>query len=72
LQFWWGEATDEPVLVRSGSRGRSPHQPAKIVGLPFPIENQAFAQNRLFCLLRQDRWFQTGTLDDIHKIEKQL
>ncbi len=23
---WWGEATDEPFLVRGGSRGRSPHQ----------------------------------------------
>ncbi|HEX9048663.1 MAG TPA: nucleotidyltransferase family protein [Verrucomicrobiae bacterium] len=33
---------------------------------------QALAQNRLFCLPHQGRWFQTGTLADIHKTEEAL
>jgi MurNAc alpha-1-phosphate uridylyltransferase len=34
--------------------------------------HQALAQNRLFCLPHQGRWFQTGTLADIRKAEEQL
>ena len=33
---------------------------------------QALAQNRLFCLTHQGRWFQTGTPDDIRKTEAEL
>ncbi|HUA68488.1 MAG TPA: nucleotidyltransferase family protein [Candidatus Saccharimonadales bacterium] len=33
---------------------------------------QALAQNRLFCLPHQGRWFQTGTLADIKKTEEYL
>ena len=34
--------------------------------------HQALAQNRLFCLPHQGRWFQTGTPGDIKKAEEQL
>ncbi len=34
--------------------------------------HQALAQNRLFCLPHQGRWFQTGTLADIKKAGEQL
>jgi MurNAc alpha-1-phosphate uridylyltransferase len=34
--------------------------------------HQALAQNRLFCLPHQGRWFQTGTLADIKKVEEYL
>jgi MurNAc alpha-1-phosphate uridylyltransferase len=34
--------------------------------------HQALAQNRLFCLPHQGRWFQTGTLADIKKAEERL
>lgn len=34
--------------------------------------HQALAQNHLFCLPHQGRWFQTGTLEDIKKAEEQL
>jgi N-acetyl-alpha-D-muramate 1-phosphate uridylyltransferase len=34
--------------------------------------HQALAQNRLFCLPHQGRWFQTGTLADIKTAEEQL
>ncbi len=33
---------------------------------------KALAQNRLFCLPHQGRWFQTGTIADIQKTEIQL
>ncbi len=33
---------------------------------------RALAQNRLFCLPHYGRWFQTGTLEDIHKTEAEL
>jgi N-acetyl-alpha-D-muramate 1-phosphate uridylyltransferase len=34
--------------------------------------HQALAQNRLFCLPHQGRWFQTGTIADIQKTETAL
>jgi N-acetyl-alpha-D-muramate 1-phosphate uridylyltransferase len=34
--------------------------------------HQALAQNRLFCLPHHGRWFQTGTLADIQKVEEEL
>ncbi len=34
--------------------------------------HQALAQNRLFCLPHHGRWFQTGTLADIKKVEEHL
>ncbi len=34
--------------------------------------HRALAQNRLFCLPHQGRWFQTGTIEDIKKAEQQL
>jgi MurNAc alpha-1-phosphate uridylyltransferase len=34
--------------------------------------HRALAQNRLFCLPHQGRWFQTGTLADIKKAEEYL
>jgi len=33
---------------------------------------QALAQNRLFCLPHQGRWFQTGTMEDIRRTEEAL
>jgi MurNAc alpha-1-phosphate uridylyltransferase len=33
---------------------------------------RALAQNRLFCLPHQGRWFQTGTLADIRQAEEEL
>ena len=33
---------------------------------------RALAQNRLFCLPHQGKWFQTGTVADIEKAEKLL
>ncbi len=34
--------------------------------------HQALAQNRLFCLPHHGRWFQTGTLEDIKRVEEHL
>ena len=34
--------------------------------------HKALAQNRLFCLPHYGRWFQTGTLEDIRKVEAWL
>ena len=34
--------------------------------------HQALAQNRLFCLPHQGRWFQTGTLADIKRTEAEM
>jgi len=34
--------------------------------------HEALAQKRLFCLPHHGRWFQTGTLCDIEKVEQQL
>jgi N-acetyl-alpha-D-muramate 1-phosphate uridylyltransferase len=33
---------------------------------------KALAQNRLFCLPHQGRWFQTGTIEDIRRTEAEL
>ena len=33
---------------------------------------RALAQNRLFCLPHHGRWFQTGTLTDIRKVEAEI
>ena len=33
---------------------------------------QALAKNRLLCLPHHGRWFQTGTLADIHRTEEEL
>ena len=33
---------------------------------------KALAQNRLFCLPHQGRWFQTGTIEDIRRTEEAL
>lgn len=52
--------------------------PRVLVGAPggkFSIKIlwlEALRRNRLFCLPHSGRWFQTGTLSDIAKVEKQL
>jgi NDP-sugar pyrophosphorylase family protein len=34
--------------------------------------HEALKRNRLFCLPHRGRWFQTGTVEDIRKADRQL
>lgn len=69
----WSDA-DAPFIIA----GIGIFHPRVLTGAPdgkFSVKilwHQALAQNRLFCLPHHGRWFQTGTIEDIRKAERQL
>ncbi len=69
----WNDA-DAPYIIA----GIYIFHPGVLVGAPdgkFSVKilwRRALARNRLFCLPHLGRWFQTGTIEDIRKAEKQL
>lgn len=68
----WSDA-DAPYII-AGIGIMQPHVLSSVPDEKFTIKilwTAAMKHNRLMCLPHQGRWFQTGTIGDIHKAEKE-